>query len=368
MTDGPVFVPGVELSRALFEEAVRPLLEQVYPGLEYAACRIGSGSEVQGFDTARSTDHGWGPRLLLVLRPEVAAEHAVAVSRLLAERLPRRVRGWPTNFSPAAGDPSSVPVVTDGPVDHGVEVTGIGAWLIERVGSDAAVSGPVSTVEWLSMPQQRLAEATGGVVFHDGLGDVTAVRARLAWYPEGVWRYVMACQWMKLSQEEAFVGRTAEVGDELGSMVVAARQVRELMRLALLQEKRYAPYSKWLGSAFARYVSGSLPVVLEEVLRAGDADRRQARLCDAYEVVGRRHNRLGLTEVVDVRRRRFHSRPFDVLGAWRFAHALRGGIGDRVLRSAPLTGAVDQWADNTDFIGRPRAIRAAVRKLLAGGT
>jgi hypothetical protein len=47
-------------------------------------------------------------------------------------------------------------------------------------------------------------------------------------------------------------GRCAEVGDELGSRVVAARLVREVMHLAFLLEQQYLPYSKWLGTAFAR--------------------------------------------------------------------------------------------------------------------
>ena len=35
------------------------------------------------------------------------------------------------------------------------------------------------------MPQQqKLAEVTGGAVFPDGLGTLTAVRRQLAWYPE----------------------------------------------------------------------------------------------------------------------------------------------------------------------------------------
>lgn len=56
----PDFVPGLELSRILYEEAVRPVLDSAYPGLPYAAARVGSGSEVLGFDTARSADHEWG--------------------------------------------------------------------------------------------------------------------------------------------------------------------------------------------------------------------------------------------------------------------------------------------------------------------
>ncbi|ONK10415.1 hypothetical protein STBA_11370 [Streptomyces sp. MP131-18] len=58
MTSSPAaFLPGLELSRALYEEAVRPLLAEEFPELRYSAARIGAGSEVPGFDTERSADH-----------------------------------------------------------------------------------------------------------------------------------------------------------------------------------------------------------------------------------------------------------------------------------------------------------------------
>jgi Domain of unknown function (DUF4037) len=44
----------------------------------------------------------------------------------------------------------------------------------------------------------------------------------------------------------------AEIGDELGSRLVAARLAQDAVRLYFLQERRYASYGKWLGSAFAR--------------------------------------------------------------------------------------------------------------------
>lgn len=35
-----------------------------------------------------------------------------------------------------------------------------------------------------------------------------------------------------------------------GSAVITARLARDLMRLCLLMDRRYPPYSKWLGTAF----------------------------------------------------------------------------------------------------------------------
>src|ERR1017187_6949966 len=57
------FIPGLRLAGEFYAEAVRPLLDAAFPALRYAAALLGPGSEVRGFDTARSTDHDWGPRL-----------------------------------------------------------------------------------------------------------------------------------------------------------------------------------------------------------------------------------------------------------------------------------------------------------------
>ncbi|MEU1471232.1 DUF4037 domain-containing protein [Streptomyces sp. NPDC005761] len=359
----PAFLPGLELSRILYEEAVRPVLDEVLPGLPYAAARIGPGSEVLGFDTARSTDHDWGPRLDLFLGPDDAAAHGETIRRLLADRLPKEIRGWPTHFRPADDplDPVGHMAVTDGPVDHRVFTHDTGAWLTREVGLDATTTEP-GVRDWLAMPQQRLAGITGGAVFHDGPGLLTTARARLARYPDQMWRHVLACQWQRISQEEAFVGRCAETGDTLGSAVVTARLVRDLMRLSLLLERRFPPYSKWLGSAFARLdAAESLAPALNGALASTDYPERERFLCAAYEAVAIRQNATGLVDPVDPTPRPYHGRPYLVLHAERFARPLAASVTEPGLRGLPLTGTVDQWADSTDLLmGRGGdALRAA---------
>ena len=51
----PEFLPGLELSRAFYEEVVRGIVGNV----PHSAALLGYGSDVLGFDTERSTDHGW---------------------------------------------------------------------------------------------------------------------------------------------------------------------------------------------------------------------------------------------------------------------------------------------------------------------
>jgi hypothetical protein len=321
---------------------VRPLLDEACPGLDYAAALLGAGSEVLGFDSARSTDHNWGPRLQILAGEDAEPGELAELVGLLERRLPESFRGYPV-FFPASQDPASVP-------RHWVEVADLHLFLQGIAGFDPADSIPVAA--WLATPTQRLAEVTGGSVYHDGPGQLTLARARLAWYPDQVWRYVLACQWQRISQEEAFPGRCAEAGDELGAAVVAARLARDLMRLCLLMRRRYPPYSKWLGTAFARLPEAeTIGPALSAALAATDAGARERGLGRAYELAAARHNELGLTDPVDPRTRPYYDRPFQVLDAGRFTAALLATVTEPELRRRLPVGAVDQFADSTDALG-----------------
>ncbi|WP_426514398.1 DUF4037 domain-containing protein [Dactylosporangium sp. McL0621] len=342
----PTFQPGLQLCRDLYHLGVRPLLG----GLPHAAARIGPGSEVLGFDTPRSTDHDWGPRLQLFIDPADADPAELAAT--LRHRLPKDIHGWPTSFEPP-GARVRVMTATTGPVHHRVDITDVATWSRDHLGFDAR--HPATATDWLATPTQLLAEATAGAVYHDDTGELTRLRANLAWYPEPLWKRVLAAQWVRIAQEEAFAGRTAELGDDLGSRIVAARLARDVMRLSLLLQRRYPPYSKWLGTAFAA-LPGIAPVAaaLARAVAAGDATARQDALCDAYEACGDRQNRLGLAPPVDATRRPYFDRPYPVIDAGRFAEALAPGF---------AIGAIDQFADCTDVLGRSgltRGLTAAV--------
>ncbi|MFH8791021.1 DUF4037 domain-containing protein [Streptomyces sp. NPDC017941] len=359
----PVFMPGLELSRRFYLEAVRPLLDEAVPGTVHSAARLDSGSEVLGFDTARSADHEWGPRLQIFLSPRDAARYGERLSALLSDRLPKTFYGYPTHFAHTGEVGIGVMQATAGPVHHRVDVTDPATWFTAQLGFDPRED--VTLADWLATPTQRLAEVTAGAVFHDGLGQLAPARANLDWYPHDLWLYLLACQWQRISQEEAFVGRCGEVGDELGSAVVAARLVRDLMRLCLLMDRRYPPYSKWLGSAFTRIPQAcELTPHFTAALAATDWHSREQHLAHAYEAIAGLHNQLALTDPVDPATRPYHSRPFQVLHAERFTAALATRITDPTVRALPMIGAVDQFIDTTDVLSRPELTRAAAHATL----
>jgi hypothetical protein len=343
-------VQGLELSRRFYAAAVRPILEQHFAGVDHAAALVGWSSEVLGFDDEMSRDHQWGPRLQLYVRK---AEGADEIEQFLARELPTTFLGFPTNFGPT-DEPGMVRMAAAevGPIAHRVEVLVLRSELQKWLGLDPLAGFTVA--DWLVTPSQRLLEWTAGDVFHDGIGELTRVRELFAWYPHDVWLFVMAGHWQRIAEFEHLHGRTGLRGDELGSRLLAAALVRDVMRLRLLQRRRYPPYPKWLGTAYAELGCPERPA-LEAALRADEWRSREDALVEALEAVARAHNELGVTESVDPATRRFWGRPIRVLFADRFATALREAITDPALRAIDhRAGSVDAVSDNTKLLTVPR--------------
>jgi hypothetical protein len=305
----------------------------------------------------------WGPRLLLFLLP-ADLPRQTEIYEALRHGLPVTFRGYSTHFTPpdaADGGTRLNQPRALGPVDpliffHSLETF----WQDELGLSPFADPSPAA---WLTLQEHRLLSVTAGAVYHDDLG-LEAPRARFAYYPTDVWRYLLAAQWELIGQEEAFVGRTAQVGDELGSRMVAARLVERLVRLCFLMERRYAPYSKWLGSAFQRLsCAPQMGPLLEGALAAPAYPEREHFLASAYRAAAEMHNALGLTDPLDARTRTYsgwhalrggtetlalddphNSRPHQVIFAGRFVQALAETIADPNVRAlADGFGSVNQF-------------------------
>lgn len=356
------FVPGLRLSDLFYREAVRPVLDRFYPGLRYSAALLGSGSDVLGHDTPISTDHQWGPRLLLFLSERDCGALKASIVGTLGNDLPRAFRGFSTHFgSPDGEGIRRMEPAGPGPVAHLVTVHTVRDVLRDALGVESVAA--LAPRDWLIFAEQRLLELTAGAVFHDGLEELEPMRARLRYFPRDVWLLRMAAAWTRIAQEEAFVGRAGDAGDDLGSAIVAARLVRDLMRLCFLLERRYAPYSKWIGTAFSRLACAeALRPVFRDALRATEWRARQEALCRAYEITAEMHNGLGITPPLPAKVSRFHGRPYMVIHAAGFAAALRELIADEDIRRCPPDiGAVDQWVDSTDVLTSADLCRRAGR-------
>ena len=346
----PKFIPGLKLSKLFYETEVRPILNKEFPKLPHSAALIGWGSEVLGFDTALSRDHHWGPRLLLFLSSSDYRKLKDKICQALSNNLPYEFMGYSTNYGKP--DPGGVrlPIkITSGPVDHMINIYTVESFFANRLGVD--LFRKFSVIDWLTFPQQRLLELTSGEVYHDGSGELQKAREKLKFYPKDVWLYLLAAHWMRISQEEAFVGRAGDVGDELGSQILAARIVREIMKLAFLMERQYAPYGKWFGSAFRRLkISAKLTPVLRDVLLAKTWRAREQKLAHAYSLIARQHNSLKITEPLRARALNYYERPYRVIQGDRFADEILKAIKDPdVKRVNPHVGSIDQLTDSPDI-------------------
>jgi len=304
---------GLEISRRHYLSVVAPGLA----GVPHAAALLGPGSEVLGYDDEVSPDHDFGARVQIFYRDRET----------------------------------------------------VGDFFTARLGVDP-IDG-MTVADWLLTPTQILASLTRGAVFHDPEGELARRREVLAWYPDDVWRYALAAGWLKVSQEEAFVARAGSTGDDLGSRILAGRLVRELMRIAFLVERRWAPYGKWFGRGLGELkLAAQLNPPLRGALAAETWREREAMICTAGSLLAAATNELGLGPPVDPAPRQFYTRDIRVLDAHRLTTALAGeitepvllGIVERVGRRAgipKLAGTIDQAVDSTDILGDIGRCRAA---------
>src|SRR5260221_8649426 len=128
----PAFIQGLELCGLFYEEAVKPILDVEFSSLDYDAALIGPGSEVLGFDTPESTDHDWGPQLILFLAEEDHPRYAEAIREILRDRLSYTFRGYSTSYNREAADRTLAPEYrTAGPVNHRVDVVTLKSLIAE---------------------------------------------------------------------------------------------------------------------------------------------------------------------------------------------------------------------------------------------
>ncbi|MBK7836094.1 MAG: hypothetical protein IPJ49_00055 [Candidatus Obscuribacter sp.] len=164
--NNPAFISGLDLAKGYYSEIVGPLLTKHYPDLKYAAALIGEGSDVLGFDTEISCDHDWGPRLLLFV-DQKDLHYKDSILANLKNSLPKTYMGFATGF------------IKDNGVhlmDHGqsgdtvprITIQSIDDYISDYLSID--IHGPITTIDWLTMPEQKLLALTGGKVFYDAIG------------------------------------------------------------------------------------------------------------------------------------------------------------------------------------------------------
>lgn len=174
---------GISLARAYWSHVVRPILDDHRPLVPRAAARGGSGSDVLGQDDHLSRDHDWGLRLQLFVRTSAKSDIYSRSSK-----------------SSSSMSSRACPLVSHSPVrtNTGSRLTCSALTNLSQPSSGSIRAGGATPLEWLSLTGQAALEVTAGAVFEDPADEPTSLRDALAWYPDDVWRYVVACDWRSI--------------------------------------------------------------------------------------------------------------------------------------------------------------------------
>lgn len=347
------YTRGLELNWRFFCQVVRPLLKQFKPGLKYSAGRIGWGSDVLGYDTPVSRDHCWGPFLQIFL-PEAGFEKTKSkLHEFLRFNLPRSFMGFPVGFEDL-GQPGirKMQLSRQGPVEHNFEILTVRGYFQCYLGIDPRP--PIPALKWFCMPEQRLLGMTSGALFHDDL-KVEVIRKKLNYYPHDVWLALLAAEWARISDEVAFIGRCAQLQEELGSQLITGRLVRSIMKLCFLMEKQYPPYSKWFGTAFkALKCSKNFQPLLTRLFRTTDLWKRNDLLNQAYEKLGRMHDKLKITKPLKLKAKDNYQRDYKFVAVSAVPEAICKKIRSKEVKQLEYrTGAIDQFVDSCRILEDP---------------
>ena len=255
---------GLELSEKFFFTFGEPMLKEQFPDLlpYLAAGLFGSGSECFGFDDEISRDHDFEPGFCLFLPPEDIIDRPTAfkLERAVA-KLPKEFMGYKRSLMDPVGGSR-----------HGVFRTA--DFFREKVGSS---DGALSIGEWLSLPEQSLAEATNGRIFFDNYGEVTRIRSSLAYFPEDIRLKKLAGHLLLAAQAGQYnYIRCVKRGERSAAQLAAFEFVKNAMSVIFLLNRKYQPYYKWSFRALRSLDKLSLHAELFDYLLTTDNEDAMA--------------------------------------------------------------------------------------------
>ena len=347
----PNFIPGLKLSEEFYNSIIFPILSEHFPHMKYSAGLLGYGSEIIGFDTFQSTDHMWGPRLYIFLNEEDYRVFHKKLYSTIIEKLPYTFKGYSVNFTKPDSNDGGVQTPdyqSSGKINPLIWITTISRFFKEYLNI-----GPYTEINfktWITFSEHRLLAVTSGKIFYDDL-NLKKIQNKFHYYPEEVWLYMLASQWSKIAQIEAFPGRCHSVDDNLGLQIILSRLIRHLMYLCFLMEKQYSTYDKWFGSAFKKLkIADKLLPIFKDCLSANSWNKQEELLCEAYRIIAQNHNSLNITKKIDSNIRTYFGRPYKVIFASRFVEAI-----DKIIKikypniSNRYIGSISQFSDTPDL-------------------
>ncbi len=257
----------IDISRAFFEEVVKPILLTHFPAeTEQTAFGVfGYGSEALGLDDEYSRDHHWGLRIDALMPDDVFANQRDAIAATLSANLPDSFQGHALHSGMLQG--------------AGLTPDTLTAMLWRTIGMDRP---PSSFEEWLNVPEDDVIHIINGEVWYDPLGRFTEVRETFqAYYPEPV-RLRRIAHWCRyFSGMGTYALRRAILrNNAYYCNVTFSRALKLGVQLAFLLEKTYCPYDKWTLAYFPKLprLSAPLQPIIEEAIQLSTGWERKLDL------------------------------------------------------------------------------------------
>lgn len=237
---------------------------------------------------------------------------------------------------------------SDGVVNHRIDIFSVSSYLKKFLNIENI---PVTEIDWLVFPEQRLLELTSGKMFHQSLGELEKIREYFFYYPTNVWIYKLLSEWDHIAEEIAFVGRSGSRGDDLGSRLVAARLVRYIIRLGFILNKKYVPYSKWFGYSFSLLpIAADLQPLLLSILNENTWRNREALLAKAYLLLLDYQNTLLITPEIRLEPTNYHTRDQKVIDVHKIIKELKKLVKPPLDKMKYPIGSVDQFITDTHIL------------------
>jgi len=246
---------GLEIAHDFLFDWGLPFLREEFPQLveRIAAGRLW-GSEVLGGDDEISRDHNWGPQFDLFL---TEVDYAIAGKQLSDAINAAAPNPWNGYRLAGAGDKS-------------VRVECISEWFQRHVRMSHL---PHTAEDWAGVSESALYFVRHGVVWIDGVGELTTWRSALHDYPKSVLRKRLAEECFRIWQygEYNFVQRMALRRDPLAIAVCLGEFVTGVMRIVLLKTGDFTPFWKWLAFEFRKRPEAKpYAPILEELVATRD--------------------------------------------------------------------------------------------------
>ena len=222
---------GLEISKNFYNEYGKEMLHSEFSNIEdkLAIGLIGSGSECFGYDDEISIDHDFDPGFCIFISDDINDEVKFKLERAYA-KLPREYMGFIREImSPVGGNRRGVKRISD--------------FVKEKTGTTDA---NLSVYEWISIPEESLAEFTNGEIWRDDSKVLTNLRTKLSTLPEDIKLKKLAGELLIMAQSGQYnYKRCIDHNEYTAAKLTLYEFANATIHATFLLNEVYMPYYKW---------------------------------------------------------------------------------------------------------------------------